>query len=46
MDKKIILLLLLSLQVVSLIGCNTTRGVGKDVENAGESIQRTVDHND
>lgn len=31
---------------VSVLGCNTMRGAGKDVQNAGGSIQRTVDHND
>lgn len=27
----------------SLTGCHTTRGVGQDVESAGEGIQRAVD---
>ena len=31
---------------VSISGCNMMSGAGKDVENAGESIQRTVDKND
>jgi len=31
---------------VSISGCNMMRGAGKDVENAGGSIQRTVDKND
>jgi len=26
-----------------LIGCNTVRGVGKDIEKAGEVIQRGAD---
>lgn len=30
----------------SVLGCNMLRGAGQDVENAGDSIQRTVDHND
>ena len=30
----------------SVLGCNTMRGAGQDVQNAGGSIQRTVDHND
>ncbi|MBF0384341.1 MAG: hypothetical protein HQL27_00575 [Candidatus Omnitrophica bacterium] len=32
--------------ITAVLGCNMLRGVGKDVENAGGSIQRTVDHND
>ena len=31
---------------ISVLGCNTMRGVGKDVEGGGRSIQRTVNHND
>jgi len=31
---------------ISVLGCNMMRGAGKDISNAGESIQRTVDHND
>ena len=30
----------------SVLGCNMMRGAGKDISNAGASIQRTVDHND
>jgi predicted small secreted protein len=30
----------------SMVGCNMLRGAGKDVENAGTGIQRTVNHND
>ncbi len=28
--------------VFSFYGCNTVRGVGQDVEKAGEAIQRTT----
>ena len=44
--KKMLLAAFASLVVFNLIGCETTRGAGKDMENAGESIQRTVEHND
>jgi predicted small secreted protein len=45
--KKLSLLMLVALFLMtSVLGCNTMRGAGKDVENAGESIQKTVDHND
>lgn len=30
----------------SVLGCNMVKGAGKDVQNAGGSIQRTADHND
>jgi predicted small secreted protein len=31
---------LIGLLVVALSGCNTMRGFGKDVETAGEAIQK------
>lgn len=34
---------LLAITGVSLTGCNTTEGVGKDVEAAGEGIQDAAD---
>ena len=30
----------------SIAGCNMLKGAGKDVENAGKSVQKTVDKND
>lgn len=30
---------------VFLSGCNTTRGIGEDMERAGENVQHTVDKN-
>lgn len=45
--KRIYLLVLAALFLTtSLMGCNTLKGVGKDVENTGENIQETVGHND
>ena len=45
--KKFSLLMLVALfLMVSTLGCNTAKGAGQDLENAGESIQKTVDHND
>jgi entericidin B len=40
MMNKIIALLVLS---VVLAGCNTVQGVGKDVEKAGEAIQKSTE---
>ncbi len=34
------------LLATSAMGCNMLRGAGKDVENAGTGIQKTVDKND
>ncbi len=28
--------------VVGLYGCNTVRGIGQDIEKAGEAIQRST----
>ena len=44
MGKKIIALILVAIwSVIVLSGCNTIRGFGKDVEKAGEVIQKTAD---
>ena len=45
MNKKVMLLILL-ISTVTLLGCETGRGFGKDVENTGKNIQDTVEHND
>ena len=37
--KKLILWCLLSALGLSLVGCNTVRGMGKDIQKAGEAIQ-------
>lgn len=34
-------LMLVALCAVVLAGCNTVRGVGKDLEQAGEAIQKS-----
>jgi predicted small secreted protein len=45
--KRFSLLMLVALfLIISTLGCNAARGAGKDLENAGQSIQKTVDHND
>jgi predicted small secreted protein len=38
--KNFTLVMLAVLLVVAISGCNMFRGAGKDVENAGESIQK------
>ena len=35
--------LLLVASVISLAGCNTMHGLGKDMEKAGETIQKKAD---
>jgi entericidin B len=35
-------MLMLVMWAVVLTGCNTVQGVGKDVEKAGEAIQRST----
>lgn len=41
MRKSIITISLLSL--VALSACNTVKGVGRDVESVGRSVEKTVD---
>ncbi|HNU63499.1 MAG TPA: entericidin A/B family lipoprotein [Thiobacillaceae bacterium] len=39
---KVVLLLVAVGVVFSIYGCNTMRGVGQDIEKAGEAIQRST----
>jgi len=39
MKNKLLPLLLSALCAAFFTGCNTTRGVGKDIEKAGDKIQ-------
>ena len=38
--RKTVLLMLLSLGTLLLAGCNTMQGLGKDIEKAGETIEK------
>jgi predicted small secreted protein len=40
---KRIAILVLMIWAVVLTGCNTMKGLGKDVEKAGEAIQKKAD---
>jgi predicted small secreted protein len=42
--KQISVYLLIA-SVLVLAGCETTQGLGKDVENTGQNIQETVEKN-
>ena len=44
MKRKIILSVLVG-SVLVLMGCNASKGLGKDIENTGKNIQSTVDKN-
>lgn len=46
MNKKFFRFLAVLFLIIFAMGCNMLKGAGKDIENAGGSIQRTVDHND
>lgn len=41
--KKSILLLFALFLLVSVSGCNTMRGIGKDLKKGGEAIERAAD---
>lgn len=43
---KIMLSLFITLLLASLAACNTMKGVGKDTEKAGETIQKEVEKHD
>lgn len=42
MLKKTVFTIFSLLILSSLVGCNTTEGVGKDVEAGGQAIQRSA----
>jgi predicted small secreted protein len=43
MIKKVVLAVLVTFLIALLSGCHTIHGVGKDIESAGESIQKATD---
>lgn len=43
MLRKLVLAVLTVSYLIVLTGCHTLHGVGKDVESAGESIQKATD---
>ena len=43
MRKKLSLYVMFSLILVTLGGCNTIEGVGKDIQSAGKGIQDIAD---
>ncbi len=44
--KKLIMGIIAGTCAISLIGCNTMKGAGQDVENTGKNIKQTVEKND
>jgi entericidin B len=42
MLKRTIALMLAGLLALALGGCNTVKGIGKDVEKGGEAIQKSA----
>lgn len=44
--RKFLGIVMAGLFVFFLLGCETMRGAGKDLENAGENVQETVEKND
>lgn len=43
LPKPHIALILIGICAITLASCNTTKGVGKDVENLGRNIQDAAD---
>ena len=46
MRNNLLMVVAILFLTISVMGCNMFRGAGKDVENAGKSVQKTVNHND
>ena len=43
MIKKFVLMAFLVFCITALTACNTMQGLGKDIESAGEAIERAAD---
>lgn len=43
--KALIAILVLTGFTLTMVGCNTTEGFGKDTKNAGQSIQNAAENN-
>ncbi len=41
--KRILVLFVSAVMVAGLAGCNTVRGMGRDIEKAGDKIQDVAD---
>ncbi|MCF7916833.1 MAG: entericidin A/B family lipoprotein [Candidatus Omnitrophica bacterium] len=41
--KKILSMIMVASISLFLLGCNTTRGIGQDIEQTGENIKDTAD---
>lgn len=42
---KLVAALLVATFVMSVTGCNTTKGVGTDIEKAGEGLKKSAERN-
>lgn len=43
MLKKTVSTVLATLLVLGLAGCQTTQGLGKDIQNAGQKMEKAID---
>lgn len=41
--KKVVMVMLVVFSLTVLSGCNTMRGLGKDIQNAGEALEDAAD---
>ncbi|MDX5332831.1 MAG: entericidin A/B family lipoprotein [Gammaproteobacteria bacterium] len=44
--KRVVAMALLVMALVALSGCETMKGLGKDIENLGESMQKSSENRD
>jgi len=43
MEKKYFLIIIALFLMTTVMGCNTMKGAGKDVEQAGQDLQKAAD---
>jgi len=46
MIKKLALMIVITFSIAALMGCNTFRGLGKDIESLGGAMKNTGDNSD
>lgn len=46
MTKKLLTILIGGLFLTLVMGCETMKGAGKDLETSGQNVQETVEKND
>ncbi len=42
--KTVVLLATVALCLATLVGCNTVKGIGQDIQSGAQAVQNTIDY--